>query len=117
MSSGSKDMAVECGLGGRICRAGQRTCRRSVVCGEKTLRRSKKLSAECGLGGRTCRAGQEGRRWSVVCGEKTPSGSKDSSTECDLWRELAERVKGHVGGVWSRARNHCAGQRSKTPPQ
>ena len=83
MPSGSKDMSAECGLwrenaervkghvGGvrfvaRKRRAGQRTCRRSVVCGEKTLRRSKKLSAECGLGGRTCRAGQEGRRWSVV---------------------------------------------------
>ena len=78
---------------------------------------SKDMAVECGLGGRICRAGQEGRRWSVVCGEKTPSGSKDSSTECDLWRELAERVKGHVGGVWSRARNHCVGQRSKTPPQ
>ncbi len=66
LSSGSRRPAVECGLGGRKCRAGQRTCRWSVVCGEKTLRRSKKLSAECGLGGRICRAGQEGRRWSVV---------------------------------------------------
>ena len=66
MPSGSKDMSVECGLGGRICRVGQEGRRRSVVCGEKTPRRSKKLSAECGLGGRTCRAGQEGRRWSVV---------------------------------------------------
>ena len=66
LSSGSKDMSAECGLGGRICRAGQRTCRWSVVCGEKTLRRSKKLSAECGLGGRICRAGQRTCRWSVV---------------------------------------------------
>ena len=30
------------------------------------------------------------------------SGSKDMSAECGLWRENAERVKGHVGGVWSR---------------
>ena len=28
---GSKDLAAECGLGGRICRVGQRTWRRSVV--------------------------------------------------------------------------------------
>ena len=89
MFCGSRRPAAECGLEGRICRAGQRTCRRSVVCGEKTLRRSKKLSAECGLGGRICRAGQEGRRWSVVCGEKMPSGSKDMSVECGLWRENA----------------------------
>lgn len=111
MFCGSKDMSAECGLGGRICRAGQRTCRWSVVCGEKTLRRSKKLSAECGLGGefvervkkagggvwsrrRTCRAGQEGRRWSVVCGEKMSSGSKDMTVECGLWREITAQVKG-----------------------
>ena len=49
LSSGSRRPSVECGLGGRICRAGQRTCRRSVVCGEKTPRRSKKLSVECVL--------------------------------------------------------------------
>ena len=62
----SKKLSAECGLGGelvlrvkghvggvwsrrRTCRAGQRTCRWSVVCGEKTLRRSKDMSAECGL--------------------------------------------------------------------
>ena len=83
MPSGSKDLSVECGLGGefaervkkavggvwsrrRICRAGQEGRRWSVVCGEKTLRRSKKLSAECGLGGRTCFAGQRTCWRSVV---------------------------------------------------
>ena len=45
LSSGSRRPAVECGLGGRKCRAGQRTCRWSVVCGEKTLRRSKVKNA------------------------------------------------------------------------
>jgi hypothetical protein len=49
LPSGSKDMSAECGLGGRICFAGQEGCRWSVVCGEKMLRRSKKLSVECGL--------------------------------------------------------------------
>ena len=150
-------------------RVGQRNCRRSVVCGEKTSRGSRRpavecglwrenaervkghvggvwsrranlpsgskdLSVECGLGGefaervkkavggvwfvarKRC-VGQRTCRWSVVCGEKTPSGSRRPAVECGLWRENAERVKGHVGGVWSRARNHCAGQRSKTPPQ
>ena len=45
------------------------------------------------------------------------SGSKDMSAECGLWRENAERVKGHVGGVWFVARKRRVGQRSKTPPQ
>lgn len=45
----SKKLSVECGLGGRICRAGQRTCRRSVVCGEKTPSGSRRPSVECGL--------------------------------------------------------------------
>ena len=45
MFCGSKDMSVECGLGGRTCRVGQRTRRRSVVCGEKSLRRSKVKNA------------------------------------------------------------------------
>lgn len=49
LSSGSRRPAVECGLGGRKCRAGQRTCRRSVVCGEKTPSGSKDMSVECGL--------------------------------------------------------------------
>ena len=40
------------------------------------------------------------------------SGSKDMSVECGLWRENAERVKGHVGGVWFVARKRCVGQRN-----
>ena len=40
-----------------------------------------------------------------------PSGSKDMSVECGLWREKAERVKGHVGGVWSRRANLSRGSR------
>ena len=72
---GSRRLAAECGLGGRICRAGQRTCRRSVVkkgVGGVWSRRanlssgSRKPAVECGLGGRICRAGQEGCRRSVV---------------------------------------------------
>ncbi len=83
MPSGSKDMSVECGLGGelaervkkagggvwsrrRICRAGQEGRRRSVVCGEKMPSGSRRPAAECGLGGRTCRAGQRTCRWRVV---------------------------------------------------
>ena len=88
LSSGSKDMSAECGLGGRICRAGQRTCRWSVVCGEKMPSGSKDMSVECGLGGRICRVGQESRRWSVICGENLPSGSKDMSVACGLEREI-----------------------------
>ena len=41
----------------------------------------------------------------MVCGEKMPSGSRRPAAECGLWRENAERVKGHVGGVWSRREN------------
>ena len=83
MPSGSRRLSVECGLGGRICRAGQEGCRWSVVCGENTLRWSKDMPVECGLwrenaervkkagGGvwfvaRKCRAGQRTCRWSVV---------------------------------------------------
>ena len=88
LSSGSRRPAVECGLGGRICRVGQGGRRWSVVCGEKTPSGSRRPSVECGLGGRTCRAGQRTCRWSVVCGEKTPSGSKDMSAECGLEREI-----------------------------
>ena len=83
MPSGSKDMSVECGLGGelaervkkagggvwsrrRICRAGQEGRRRSVVCGEKMPSGSRRPAAEFGLGGRTCRAGQRTCRWRVV---------------------------------------------------
>ena len=39
------------------------------------------------------------------------SGSKDMSAECGLWRENAERVKGHVGGVWSRRANLPSGSK------
>ena len=46
---GSKDMAVECGLGGRTCFAGQEGRRRSLVCGEKTPSGSKDMSVACGL--------------------------------------------------------------------
>ena len=66
MPSGSKDMSAECGLwrenaervkkaGGGVWfvarkrRAGQRTCRRSVVCGEKMPSGSRRPAAECGL--------------------------------------------------------------------
>ena len=83
MPSGSKDMSVECGLWrenaewvkkavdgvwsvARKRRAGQRTCRWSVVCGENLPSGSRRPAAVCGLGGRICRAGQEGCRWSVV---------------------------------------------------
>ena len=83
MPSGSKDMSVECGLGGelaervkkagggvwsrrRICRAGQEGRRRSVVCGEKMPSGSRRPAAECGLGGRTCFAGQRTCWRSVV---------------------------------------------------
>ena len=59
LSSGSKDMSAECGLGGELA---ERV--KGHVGGVWSRRR-------------TCRAGQEGRRWSVVCGEKMPSGSKD----------------------------------------
>ena len=38
-------------------------------------------------------------------------GSKDMSAECGLGGELAERVKGHVGGVWSRRANLSSGSR------
>ena len=41
-----------------------------------------------------------------------PSGSKDMSAECGLGGELAERVKGHVGGVWFVARKRRVGQRN-----
>ena len=109
---GSRRPAAECGLGGRICRAGQRTCRRSVVCGEKTPRRSRRPAAECGLGGRTCFAGQRTCRWSVVCGEKTPSGSRRPAVECGLGGEFVERVKKAGGGVWFVARKCRAGQRT-----
>ena len=39
-------------------------------------------------------------------------GSRRPSVECGLGGELAERVKGHVGGVWSVARKRCVGQRN-----
>ena len=59
-----------------------------MVCGEKTLRRSKKLSAECGLwrenAERVKKAG--GGVWSRRA--NLPSGSKDMSVECGLEREI-----------------------------
>ena len=66
LPSGSKDMSVECGLGGEFVErvkghVGGVWSRRA-----KTLSGSKDMSVECGLGGRTCFAGQEGRRRSVV---------------------------------------------------
>ena len=111
LSSGSRRPAAECGLGGRKCRAGQRTCRWSVVCGEKTLRRSKKLSAECGLWRENAERvkGHVGGVWSRRA--NLPSGSKDLSVECGLGGEFAERVKKAVGGVWSRRANLPSGSR------
>ena len=41
-----------------------------------------------------------------------PSGSRRLSVECGLGGELAERVKGHVGGVWFVARKRRVGQRN-----
>ena len=76
MPSGSKDMSVECGLGGEFAE------------------RVKKAVGGVWSRRRICRAGQEGRRWSVVCGEKMPSGSKDMSVECGLEREITAQVKG-----------------------
>ena len=112
MPSGSKDMSAECGLGGRICRAGQRTCRWSVVCGEKMPSGSKDMSVECGLwrelAERVKKAG--GGVWSRMA--NLPSGSRRPAVECGLWRENAERVKGLVGGVWFVARKRRAGQRT-----
>ena len=49
LSSGSKDMSVECGLGGRICRVGQESRRWSVICGENLPSGSKDMSVACGL--------------------------------------------------------------------
>ena len=80
---GSKDLAAECGLwrenaawvkkaGGAVWfvarkrRVGQEGRWRSVVCGEKTPRGSRRPVVECGLGGRICRVGQESRWCSVV---------------------------------------------------
>ena len=83
MPSGSKDMSVECGLGGefaeRVKKAvgGVWSRRANLPSG------SRRLSVECGLGGefaervkkavggvwfvaRKCRAGQRTCRWSVV---------------------------------------------------
>ena len=49
LPSGSKDMSVECGLGGRICRVGQESRRWSVICGENLPSGSKDMSVACGL--------------------------------------------------------------------
>ena len=94
MFCGSKDMSAECGLGGELAE------------------RVKKAGGGVWSRRRICRAGQEGRRRSVVCGKKMPSGSRRPAAECGLWRENAERVKGHVGGVWFVVRKRRAGQRT-----
>ena len=66
MPSGSKDMSAECGLwrenAERVKKAvgGVWSRRENLFCG------SRKPAVECGLGGRICFAGQEGRRRSVV---------------------------------------------------
>ena len=66
LSSGSKDMSAECGLGGELAErvkghVGGVWSRRANL-----SRGSRRLSAECGLGGRTCFAGQRTCRRSVV---------------------------------------------------
>ena len=66
LPSGSKDMSVECGLGGELAErvkghvGGVWSRRANLPSG------SRRPSAECGLGGRICRAGQRTCRWSVV---------------------------------------------------
>ena len=85
LPSGSKDMSVECGLGGRICRAGQRTCRRSVVCGEKTPRRSKDMSVECGL---------ERENAAQVKGQKRPHSKRKRPAKSapQTWRGASYQI-------------------------
>ena len=118
-------------------RLGQESRWRSVACGEKTLRGSRRPVAECGLGERICRVnqrtwrrsvvkkagdavwlvarkrrlGQRTWRRSVVCGEKTPRGSKDLAAECGLWRENAAWVKKVGDAVWSRRANLLPGSK------
>ena len=95
------------GLGGGVWlvarkrRLGQESRWRSVACGEKTPRGSRKPVVQCGLwrenaawvkkagGGvwlvaRKRRVGQESRWCSVACGEKTPPGSRKPVAECGL---------------------------------
>ena len=145
MLPGSKELLAECGLwrenaawvkglGGGVWlvarkrRLGQESRWRSVACGEKTPRGSRKPVVQCGLwrenaawvkkagGGvwlvarKRC-VGQEGRRCSVVCGEKTPRGSRKPAAECGLWRENAAWVKKAGGVVWSRRANLSPGSR------
>ena len=80
---GSRKPVAECGLwrenaawvkkaGGAVWlvarkrRLGQESRWRSVACGEKTLRGSRRPVAECGLGERICRVNQRTWRRSVV---------------------------------------------------
>ncbi len=92
-------------------RVGQRNCRRSVVCGEKTSRGSRRPAVECGLWRENAERvkGHVGGVWSRRA--NLPSGSKDLSVECGLGGEFAERVKKAVGGVWSRRANLPSGSR------
>ena len=127
---GSRKPVAECGLwrenaawvkkaGGAVWlvarkrRLGQESRWRSVACGEKTLRGSRRPVAECG---------QEGRRCSVACGEKTPRGSKDLAAECGLgericrvnqrtWRRSVVKKAGDA--VWLVARKRRLGQESQ----
>ena len=99
---GSKELSAGCGLSGRNRCVGQEACRWNVVCrgkiaewvkgpvggvwpvGAKRANGSRGQSAECGLSGRKRCVGQGNCRRSVVCRG-----------------EIAEWVKGPVGGVWS----------------
>ena len=108
-------MRVKKAVGGvwsrrRTCRAGQRTCRWSVVCGEKTPSGSRRPSVECGLWRENAERVKKavGGVWSRR--ENLPSGSRRPSVECGLGGELAERVKKAVGGVWFVVRKRRAGQ-------
>ena len=98
---GSKDLAAECGLwrenaawvkkaGGVVwfvarkrC-VGQRTWRRSVVCGEKTPRGSRRSAMQCGLWRENAAwvKGLGGGVWSRRA--NLPRGSKDLAAECGL---------------------------------
>ena len=111
MLRGSRRPVVECGLGGRICRVGQRTWRRSVVCGEKTPRGSRKPVVQCGLW-------RENAAWVKKAGGGVWSrranllpGSRRPAMQCGLWRENAAWVKKAGGVVWSRRANLSPGSR------
>ena len=95
MPSGSKDMSVECGLGGEFA---------AWV---------KKAGGGVWFVARKRHVGQRTWWWSVVCGEKTPCGSKDLVAECGLWQENATWVKKAGGGEWFVARKRHVGQESR----